>query len=339
MIGVTLLVISFITGCSKPVSPTQIPTSSATQQLPTSTSTLQPSATSTSTARPRTATPTITATSTVVPNLSIEEARALLLELLHDNGGCRLPCLWGQTPGETDLYSLDAFFAHFGEISIDNDFYISTGRSSNGKYSHANFILWKNNGDTFTTSFLGFTYQRSDEGMNMFELYAEGDRQSGEPPNDTGSPSYGDPFFDQLLQYYMLPQILSSYGQPTQAVVMPYYEGSIIDPDYIYPFSLSLFYQDQGIIVEYLFPRETVGDHYVGCPWKAAYIILKVWSSEIHPSLSEIVEGNSVGINSLLFTKSIEESTSMTLEQFYQRFKEPNNTSCLETPIDLWTLP
>jgi hypothetical protein len=339
LIEIMLLVIFSLAGCTRTVSSTQILTPVTTQQLQTRTSTLQVSMTPTSTTRPRTATPTIIPTATTQPTLSVEEARTLLFELLQDNGGCQLPCLWGQTPGKTDTRSLDTFFAHFGEISIDNDFYINTRNSSNGRYTHAAFILWKSDTDAFLVSFLDFTYQRTDDEMNLFELYAEASRRSGEPPNDTANPSYGDSFFDQLLQNYMLQQILSNYGQPTQVVVMPYYDNPLNDPDFIIPFSLSLFYADQGIFVEYLFPRETVGDHYVGCPWKAAYIILQVWSPESHPSLSEIIQGNSVGINSLMFTKSIEESTSMTLEQFYQRFKDPNNTSCLETPIDLWTLP
>ncbi len=79
------------------------PTVSATATRPaaTSTSTRVPSPTKpTATPRP-TITPraTRTASWTPLPTLPPTQARQRVLELLQDNGGCRLPCWWGVAPG------------------------------------------------------------------------------------------------------------------------------------------------------------------------------------------------------------------------------------------------
>src|SRR6476661_5599512 len=39
-------------------------------------------------------------TSTAIPTLPVEEARTKLLQLLLDNGSCRLPCLWDLARGK-----------------------------------------------------------------------------------------------------------------------------------------------------------------------------------------------------------------------------------------------
>src|SRR5574341_671827 len=41
-------------------------------------------------------------TLTFVPRPSPEEGEKQFLELLHNNGNCRLPCWFGFTPGQTD---------------------------------------------------------------------------------------------------------------------------------------------------------------------------------------------------------------------------------------------
>lgn len=335
MIKITLLAVFFLTGCSKAVSSTQTLTSVATQQFPTLTPPLQASTTPTSTERHWTATPTIALTSTPQPTLTVDEARALLLDLLHDNGGCRLPCLWGLTPGKTDIRSMDAFFARFGDISIDNDFIVAINED-HGRYTNAIFGLYKSDSGAFSVAAINFSYPRTNDESSLFVWSATASRRSGEGINEVANVTYGDLFFDQLLQNYMLPQILSNYGRPTQVLILPYYDNSMYPPDYIVPLSLVLSYQGQGFFIEYILPRETVGDHYVGCPWKAGYLILKVWPPESERTLAEVIGGGSVGINGLKFTKPIEEATSMTLDEFYQKFKDPVTTECLETPKDLW---
>jgi len=56
--------------------------------------TVMPTATAMSTFTP-TLTAVPTNTPTAISTLSVEQARAELLDLLATNGDCRLPCLWG----------------------------------------------------------------------------------------------------------------------------------------------------------------------------------------------------------------------------------------------------
>src|SRR6185436_4057409 len=68
-----------------------------------------------------TMTPTLTLnptnTSTIVPTLPAEGAWTKLLELLANNGGCRLPCLWGITPGKSTYKEAQAILTPLRSIS------------------------------------------------------------------------------------------------------------------------------------------------------------------------------------------------------------------------------
>jgi hypothetical protein len=123
----------FLAGCSLPASSQSIPTTvqiSATLKFtptvttllivePTETATLLPTKTPTQTAFPtRTASPTITLTITPRPTLSTNQAQALILELLKTNGGCKLPCWWGITPGKTSWIDANEFLRTFASKTI-----------------------------------------------------------------------------------------------------------------------------------------------------------------------------------------------------------------------------
>jgi hypothetical protein len=62
-----------------------------------------------------TPTPSQTPMPSPVATLSLEEGRALVLDLLANNGGCRLPCFWGITPGVTTWEEAKAFFLQFDQ--------------------------------------------------------------------------------------------------------------------------------------------------------------------------------------------------------------------------------
>jgi len=151
------------------------------------------------------------------------------------------------------------------------------------------------------------------------------------------SPLYGDTLFNQTFEYYLLPQMLSVYGKPSQVLLAPKPDDP--DPQDIewYPFSVVLFYPDRGIFVEYVSPRETKESSYLGCPAKAE-ISLAVWDPKTGLSLKNIIQYAGVEINefNLDYFKPIEEATSMSLDEFYQKFKDSANTGCLETPKEIW---
>jgi hypothetical protein len=60
-----------------------------------------------------TLTPESNATLTPRPTLGPEAAQDLVLDLIETNGGCRLPCWWGITPGQTTWEDARAFLGTF----------------------------------------------------------------------------------------------------------------------------------------------------------------------------------------------------------------------------------
>lgn len=119
----------FFGGCS-PATPAPVsPTATFSKQLPptwtasvtvTPTITPTPSKTLTPTrTQPPTSTPTIyqtsapTLTKTVPPTVNTTKAARKSETLLATNGGCRLPCFWGMTPGKTTVPELQQFLSRF----------------------------------------------------------------------------------------------------------------------------------------------------------------------------------------------------------------------------------
>ena len=107
-------------------------------------------------------------------------------------------------------------------------------------------------------------------------------------------------------------------------------------------FSLVVVYSDLGFLIEYISPSELVDDYLRGCPMEAK-LTLWSWDPDNDLSLAEIVVVKPIDrgftSRSVGYFKPIEEATSMTLDEFYQVFKDPNNVQCLKTPADMWHKP
>ena len=147
---------------------------------------------------------------------------------------------------------------------------------------------------------------------------------------------YGDAQFVKALKSYMLPQVLTVYGQPSQ-VFLRTHSGDL--PGWL-PFSLLLSYPDQGILVEYDGPIGEEEKHYGPleegevirvCPWRSE-INLWLWSPDNARTIARVT-GGYIDVGDY---RSLEEATGLSIEQFYQTFSQPDNQTCLETPADLW---
>ncbi len=310
-------------------------------------STLPPT-TPTSTFIPQTATytsvPTFVLTSipptlNPLPTLSAEEAKSLVFTLLEDNGDCQLPCLWGLTPGNTDSQALGKFVAQFDNLTTP-DIYVSTHDFED----RGNFFVSYRKDNIHIDSRFGYLKNKDDKNkIEMLVLNGYAMQERGKDLDWLSldiSPLYGDASFNEAFKYYLLPQMLSNYGSPSQVLMAPFPD----DPDRPdiewHPFSLVLLYPEKGIFIEYVSPRETVGNNYVGCPSKVT-VSLAVWDPESNLSLTDVVQKAGSEINELNidYFKSIDQATTMTLEEFFQTFKIPENTTCLETPAELWPGP
>ena len=96
----TVIFVLFLTACSgRTISKTTVPLISASIPAPTSLADL-----------------TAIATQAPISTLSVAESNELIKELILRNGGCRLPCFWGITPGITEWSEAKNFLATFAEI-------------------------------------------------------------------------------------------------------------------------------------------------------------------------------------------------------------------------------
>ncbi len=108
-----VLTVAQITSIMSPVPSKTVPptfTVGISTNTPSPTMTASPTPTSTNTSTP------VPPTWTPLPKLSPEEAQAKVMELIATNGGCKLPCWWGITPGETSWEQARQFLTSFSEI-------------------------------------------------------------------------------------------------------------------------------------------------------------------------------------------------------------------------------
>lgn len=99
------------------------------------------------------------------------------------------------------------------------------------------------------------------------------------------------------------------------------------------PFTVILFYPAKGIVAGYSDNGERVGDLVYGCPQEDPALVLRLSSPYLDVTFEQIKDRTSALRSEYL---SLEEATGMDVATFYQTFQNPDNTTCLETPADLW---
>lgn len=230
----------------------------------------------------------------------------MLRALIQYNGGCRLPCWWGLTPGQTRwetaqelLTALDMGIHAYGEETDSLRSYDVTALGSGLRFAQ-NYVLQ----DGVITRILV-----------------------------TASPAhgYGDAQFAQDWHPYRLSQILAVYGAPQQVFLLTYRSG----PDSPLPYYLLVFYPAQGFLVYYTGNRIQAGDALSICPMQSE-IILLLWPPGEYASLAEAIPQPNPFFHPAEDYAPIQEVTEMSVEVFYDRFKDADEQTCFETPGDLW---
>jgi hypothetical protein len=89
----------------------------------------------------------------------------------------------------------------------------------------------------------------------------------------------------------------------------------------------------------YTTSKQFIGKNIQGCP-QNAHVELELFPSGVSDSFSELLAKTQwAGIwpvpTDKPYVKSIEQATSMSLQEFYQTFSQPTD-KCIETPINLW---
>ncbi len=112
ILSVSLILLTVLSGCAHSIENATIPPP-ATPLLATSSATSVPSFSPLPTYSP-----TSEFTPTVAPTLPIDQAQVELLEMLSNNGGCQLPCLWGIVPGKSTYQEAQAILLPLTSISV-----------------------------------------------------------------------------------------------------------------------------------------------------------------------------------------------------------------------------
>jgi len=314
--GICTVTMLFSAGCSASVTPTGIAVPIPMSLTPFSTTQL-PLATLSPTQTRTLALPTLTS----LPVLrQPEEIKTKLFELLLNNGGCKLPCLLGYTPGTVSPQEMENFFDQFGLVNTQ-DMSVSRGTSNDGSLSGVSFY---------------FLYSQ-DIYLNVhISAYINGNRVEA-LAMDAFPQSKWDPHYAEVMNYYLLPQILTNYGMPAQVLIATYRDDRQRPDVTSAPFFLVLIYPDQGFYVKYEMERVSGGGIFLGCPSKS-FVSVAVWSPGDNEAFNKVVQVMNNG-GDLSSYKPIDEATSMTIDEFYQTYILPDNTACIETPIETWPNP
>jgi len=263
----------------------------------------------------RTMTPFVYPTITLVPALPVIEAEAKVIELLHNNGGCRFPCFWGFTPSESNVQVAHSVLHSFLNIAPDDFIFDEMGGGvgfviQRESLQYSPHIIVEGDRDTQSTV---IRYMRLD-----FSAYQEVENVYGY------ADVFDSPLYTQYFQYYTLPYLLSNYGKPTNVYIN--FENDVGFHEYY----LFLDYTESGWVAMLKMPLIQEGDLLISCPTQA-FTRLWLWSPDDTETAKEY---GFVGSSML---KSIEEATSLSLDEFYQQYKDPINTKCLQTPADIYT--
>ena len=139
-------------------------------------------------------------------------------------------------------------------------------------------------------------------------------------------------------RFEMIPRLLTENGPPDQILIHTL--ASMPDANYL-PFMIALFYQEQRILAVDEFPNHKNGNLLIACPLDKDQDSLMggpwlyLWSPEEIWTPYRVQE-TILGVEPYKPLRRLEDVTDMTVETFYQIFKNPNSNACVGTPIDLW---
>lgn len=289
---------------------TSIPITSST---PSPTFTPQPS--STMTLVPQSS-PTPTNTLVPVPTLLPKEQEAYLLDLINTNGGCELPCFFGINPGESqweDIRRMQGPIHTRDSYVPDAEGLLYMMLNINQKKFGNLELVFSGSGDTIT-------HIVATAGIHAFNPYPS-----------TKSSVYS-PAFAQALEKYHFSSVLSQYGEPSRILV--YAQGQI-EPNSGTMFTTWLIYDDLGLGIKYQFENvmeQLDSGAFRVCPdFSYIYTIrLHLQSAQEKTPVEEMPGSDAPFFSKQL--KPLEESTSLTIKDFYTLFINADKGVCFDVP-------
>lgn len=251
-------------------------------------------------------------TVTLRPTLSPLEAEKEVINLLQNNGRCKLPCFWGITPGQTSVQLAHSILHAYISIASEDFLFAQKGGGVGIIIPDTDFLL-----STHLTIRNHDDLQQQDIIRWLQIDFAIYDK-------DSYSAVYDNTVFDTYYKYYTLSSLLANYGKPTNVYIN--FENDMG----IHEYYLFLDYADRGWVAMLKMPLSQEGKFFVGCP-ALAFTRLWLWSGE------DIETAREYGFIENTNLKSIDKATSLSLNEFYDQFKNSSNTKCLMSPIDTYS--
>lgn len=301
----SLIIAVILSGCGQEInqatiqathtsSVTATATMTASPIPPTQTPTITPSITPTWT-------PTLKPSLSPMPTLPTEMARAYVLGLLEDNGGCQLPCWWGLTPGETDWDVAEQFLASFSSR-------MATYRDSPMAQ------------DFYAYSLIYYLPQPQFPSYAGIRLTIRAERIA--QVNISGIKG---------ANAYQIRSMLKRYGQPDSVWIGA--TTSMMPPDWKSGFHLVLYY-DEGIFASYSGESLLGGDIIQGCVNELGGVHLLEGRKGL--DASTVVKELDDFSHILNDTRPLQEVTDLSVERFYELFSKNTGRVCVFTPAKYW---
>jgi hypothetical protein len=220
----------------------------------------------------------------------------MVIELLKNNAGCKLPCWWGIKPGLTSWQETRQFLERF-TLLIDVQ-----SKADDIEIAYFRIPFPKEAGS------IDHIYTIRDEVIDTITVY---------------NSDYAPPFY--------IEEFLANYGQPAEIMVRTFAE----EENNGRPFLFELFYPDKGIMMIYSGGNLVdTGDKIRNCLTGLDSPFIILWSPDQEMTYQEVI-GNFVNAD-LPPPLPLSEATGKSVELFYKEFIETKKLPCIETSKELW---
>lgn len=139
------------------------------------------------------------------------------------------------------------------------------------------------------------------------------------------------------VDIYRLPEFLKNFGQPREIWVATYSrsrEGSL-------PFTVVLYYPDQGILARFGSEAKVEGDLIVGCPQEYPALNLVLWSPDRKYLSFEEAVNDTLRLSPFeqWGYQRLEEISNLDTGSFNEVYKAASNLECIHTEASYWPSP
>jgi hypothetical protein len=234
---------------------------------------------------------------------------------------CKLPCFWGIDPGKSLYQEAVEILAPLANLSQFTHFENNIG-AIDPDYVEGEFMIHAN---------VRFLVDSKSNIVNQISFAARTLKKT-----DNGFADILDsPFFNKKLDYYLLPNILTEYGDPT--TVMLSTMAKLPSSGVPGGFKILLLYLEKGILVNYTMQMQPSGEDIMGCP-SNSHVEFELYPPGDADSFFDLLRPS--GWTQIIQNtyKPLDEAASLSQEEFFRTVSQPTD-ECILTPADLWPVP